>query len=79
MDDVEQNERIRILDGSFAESCRQADARYVPVYEPLRRSPVWMSEVAASDGAHPAADGYQALTDVIVSAGWVERLARQGL
>lgn len=76
VDDREQNERIRRLSVSFSEVCDRARVKFVDVFEPLLASSVWMKEVAAGDGAHPAAGGYDALAELIVSAGWVEWLAR---
>ena len=72
--DREQNDRIRRLSASFAEICHRADVKFVDVFESLLASPVWMKEVGAGDGAHPAADGYDALANLIVSAGWGEWL-----
>lgn len=74
IDDDEQNERIRGLSASFSEVCGRAGVKFVDVFEPLLTSLVWMKEVAADDGAHPAADGYDALASLIVAAGWAEWL-----
>lgn len=68
--DREQNARIGSLSDSFSEVCRRAGVKFVDVFEPLLTSHVWITEVAAYDGAHPAADGYDTLANVVVSAGW---------
>jgi lysophospholipase L1-like esterase len=68
-----QNRRIAALDEQFAAVCAETGAPYVTVFAPLRDTPVWMDEVAAGDGAHPAAAGYDLLTD-LVEPPWQEWL-----
>ena len=68
-----QNRRIAALDAQFAAVCAETGAPYVTVFAPLRDAPVWMDEVAAGDGAHPAAAGYDLLTDLVEPA-WQEWL-----
>jgi acyl-CoA thioesterase I len=68
-----QNRRIATLDAQFAAVCAETGAPYVTVFAPLRDAPVWMDEVAAGDGAHPAAAGYDLLTD-LVEPPWQEWL-----
>lgn len=72
--DSEQNERIRTLSGAFADVCHRAGVSFVSVVEPLLASQVWMAEVAADDGAHPAAEGYEALSRLMFAAGWTDWL-----
>ncbi len=72
--DAEQNELIASLSHSFAEVCLSADVSYMPVLEPLLRSPTWMREVSASDGAHPAAAGYETLAGLVLATGWSQWL-----
>jgi len=74
VDDREQNVRIRRLSDAFAEVCRRASVPFVRVVEPLLASDVWMQEVAAGDGAHPAANGYEALAGCVIAGGWVDWL-----
>ncbi len=69
VDDAEQNRRIRALTESFAEVCDELDAPFIGVVEPLLGSPVWMSEVAGGDGAHPGAKGYQAIAQLLIDRG----------
>ena len=68
-----QNRRIAALDEQFAAVCAETGAPYVTVFAPLRDAPAWMDEVAAGDGAHPAAAGYDLLTDLVEPA-WQEWL-----
>lgn len=74
VDDAEQNERIRNLSVAFAHVCSEAGVAFVSVAEGLLASQVWLGEVAASDGAHPVADGYQALSDCVIAGGWADWL-----
>jgi lysophospholipase L1-like esterase len=71
VDDTAQNERIQALSAAFEEVCRRSGTAFVSVVQPLLASRVWMQEVAADDGAHPAADGYQSLAQLVIVGGWV--------
>lgn len=77
VDEPEQNERIRDLSVAFADVCRGAGVAFVSVVEPLLTSRAWAREVAAGDGAHPAAEGYQALSDHVIAA-WADWLREAG-
>jgi acyl-CoA thioesterase-1 len=72
--DAEQNERIQSLSCSFAGVCAEHSTPFVSVVEPLLASPVWMEQVAAGDGAHPGAAGYDALADQVLNSGWLKWL-----
>jgi acyl-CoA thioesterase-1 len=74
VDDPEQNVRLAALTESFAEVCGRYDAPFIAALEPLLGSTVWMSEVALSDGAHPAAGGYEAITQLLIDRGLVSWL-----
>jgi acyl-CoA thioesterase-1 len=69
VDDTEQNHRIGDLTESFAEVCDERDTPFIGVVEPLLESSTWMSEVAAGDGAHPGANGYQAIAQLLIDRG----------
>jgi len=71
--DGAQNRRIADLDERFAAAAAAAGAPYVAVFAALRRTPAWMDEVAAGDGAHPGAVGYGLLTDLVAPV-WLEWL-----
>lgn len=60
-----QNARIRELDARFARVCAVAGVGYVSVVGRLREDVVWMAQVRAGDGAHPAADGYEAFARLV--------------
>jgi acyl-CoA thioesterase-1 len=74
VDDPEQNERIRVLSATFADICHRTGVSFVSVVEALLACPVWMQEVATTDGAHPAADGYEAMSQLVIAAGWADWL-----
>lgn len=74
VDDAAQNERIRLLSLAFESVCDRFATPFLGVVESLPASPVWMSEVAAGDGAHPGAEGYKALAGVVIDRGWASWL-----
>lgn len=61
----EMNRRTESLTAAYAELCEELDVPYLSVYEPLSENALWMQEVAAVDGAHPAASGYLALSQLV--------------
>ena len=71
--DGAQNRRIAALDELLAATADEAGAPYVPVFAALRREDRWMDEVAAGDGSHPAAAGYELLADLVAPV-WLEWL-----
>ncbi len=74
VDDSAQNERIQLLSLAFEGVCDRFAAPFLDVVEPLLACPVWMGEVAAGDGAHPGAEGYEALAGVVLDWGWASWL-----
>ncbi len=62
--DPVQNDRIAALDGRFAE----AAFPYVSVFDALLAEPGWMREVRLGDGAHPGAEGYDLLAELVLPA-----------
>lgn len=66
--DPEQNIRTRVLDERFADVCAGVGVPYASVLDVLSQDPVWISEVAAGDGAHPAAGGYARLAELVAPA-----------
>lgn len=59
--DAGHNARTAQLDRQFERRCATAGVPYVGVLDVLLGTPAWMDEVAAGDGAHPGAAGYEAL------------------
>lgn len=76
VDDESQNERIVELSKSFARVCAACSVPFVAVSDALLGSPVWRSEIAAGDGAHPEAAGYDELTRLLVDGGLLEWLCQ---
>jgi acyl-CoA thioesterase I len=74
VDDPEQNRRIHGLSVSFAEVCAERGVPFMSVVEALLASTVWMEQVAVGDGAHPGAEGYDALADLVLAGGWLDWL-----
>ncbi|HTQ67860.1 MAG TPA: GDSL-type esterase/lipase family protein [Solirubrobacteraceae bacterium] len=74
VDDTEQNRRIERLSVAFDELCRSRGVPFLTVIDTLLGCEVWSRQVASRDGAHPAAAGYQALTELVLSGGWLDWL-----
>ena len=76
VDDVAQNRRIEALSASFGYVCARRGTPFVGVLEELSASSVWCEQVARDDGAHPAAEGYQALAQIVLADGWIDWLRK---
>jgi acyl-CoA thioesterase-1 len=74
IDDEAENERIAALSAAFAERCEDRDVPFVPLVEELRRNELWRHELAAGDGAHPGAVGYEEMARLVLAAGWIDWL-----
>jgi lysophospholipase L1-like esterase len=74
VDDAQQNERVQVLSASFSEVCSNAGVRFIGVVEQLLATGIWMTQVMGGDGAHPGAEGYDVLADLIMAAGWMDWL-----
>jgi acyl-CoA thioesterase-1 len=66
VDDTDQNSRIQALCQQFGIICRELRVPYLAVFESLRTNPIWMQQVAENDGAHPRAEGYAALAQLVI-------------
>jgi acyl-CoA thioesterase I len=64
VDDPAHNDRIEALDARFAE----AVVPYVSVFDALRIERGWMRAVHLGDGAHPGAEGYDLLAELVLPA-----------
>ncbi|MGE5147967.1 MAG: GDSL-type esterase/lipase family protein [Candidatus Eiseniibacteriota bacterium] len=65
--DAAINTRIEDLNGAFGETAARGAVPYGDVFGALRADATWMRDVAAWDGAHPGAEGYQVLAGLIVA------------
>lgn len=63
--DWEDNLRLAALSNQFEQICGNLSIPYLDVLTPLQNSPIWMSEVAANDGAHPQSAGYAELAELL--------------
>lgn len=63
--EIEQNRRIARLSAAFASVCNEIDVPYLDVFSPLQASEVWINEAKANDGAHPRAEGYAQLAQLV--------------
>lgn len=72
VDDGDQNDRIAALDERFADEV----SPYVSVFGALRSERDWMRAVALGDGAHPGAEGYRLLAELVVPA-WEDWLGQR--
>ena len=69
--DDPQNARIQALDARLARLCGALEVPYCTVFEALRADAVWCAEVARGDGAHPQAEGYARLSEIVARwSGW---------
>ncbi|MEH2406859.1 hypothetical protein [Nostoc sp.] len=56
----------------FALVCDQLDVPYLDVFSSLVKSPIWLAEAKANDGAHPKADGYAEFAAIVQNwEGWL--------
>lgn len=60
-----QNPKIAYLSQQFRSISRGLDVPYLDVFTPLKESETWISEAAASDGAHPRSTGYSELAYLV--------------
>lgn len=63
--DEEANHRAESMTAAYQSLSEELDVPYLDVYHPLRENALWMQEVSAVDGAHPAAAGYLALSQLV--------------
>ncbi|WP_067567673.1 GDSL-type esterase/lipase family protein [Nocardia acidivorans] len=72
--DEDHNRRLLALDAGFAELCDALEMPYLRAHQPLRENPIWMREVAATDGYHPDAPGYDEFA-ALLAPHWLRWLA----
>lgn len=64
--DKAQNERTAALSTQLIETAASADVPALDVFGPLRDDVTWRDAVAAGDGAHPGAAGYERLAGLVL-------------
>ena len=57
--------RTESTSAAYRKLSAELDVPYLDIYQPLRENALWMQEVSAVDGAHPAASGYLALAQLV--------------
>ncbi|MGC1309316.1 MAG: GDSL-type esterase/lipase family protein [Phormidesmis sp.] len=65
VEDETINDRTVVTSMAYAALCETLEIPYLETYAPLRQNQIWMQEVAQTDGAHPAAAGYEALAQLV--------------
>jgi lysophospholipase L1-like esterase len=63
--DNDQNVRIAELSEYFGRICSSLNIPYLNVFPALKQSTVWFDEVSTYDKAHPRANGYKVLADLV--------------
>ena len=63
--DDAQNGRTQTLAAHFATLCQELAIPYLDVFTPLLHSSTWRDEIIAGDGAHPNANGYAELANLV--------------
>jgi acyl-CoA thioesterase I len=72
----DHDERSRMLGRRFEVLCNQRRIPYVDVLDDLLASEAWSRTTQLRDGLHPAAEGYAALAQVLLDAGWLKWVAK---
>ncbi|GAP31122.1 lipase [Nocardia seriolae] len=75
--DDEHNARIVALDGRYADLCEETKVPYLRAHQPLRENQIWMRDIAAGDGYHPGAAGYDEFA-ALLAPHWLLWLADPG-
>jgi acyl-CoA thioesterase I len=59
--------RLEALNEHLKTLASRLQASFIDVFRPLAADGLWVREAAAWDGAHPGADGYQRLADLVAA------------
>jgi lysophospholipase L1-like esterase len=63
--DAGRSVRIEALNENLKLLCTRLHVPFIDVFRPLAADGLWTAEAAAFDGAHPGAEGYQRLADLV--------------
>ncbi len=69
IDDKVRNEWLHGLEARFVELAQELSVPYVSVLAELQGDASYLREVAAVDGAHPVAAGYEAVAKLVAGSG----------
>jgi acyl-CoA thioesterase-1 len=73
--DAAHDKRIKALSAGFSRACATRGVPYLDLYMPLHARPAWAEGLAANDGVHPSAGGYELLASTVIAGGlirWLE-------
>lgn len=65
IDREQENQIIGNLSDRLAIICSEIEIPYLNVFADLVKSPIWLTEAKANDGAHPRAAGYAELAEIV--------------
>lgn len=65
VDQEQSNQTIASLSEHFAIVCDELEVPYLDVFSSLVKSPIWLEEAKANDGAHPRATGYAEFAAIV--------------
>ena len=65
--DAARSVRIEALNEALQQLCGRLKIPFIDVFRPLAVDGLWNAEAAAWDGAHPGAEGYQRMADLIAA------------
>lgn len=66
--DAAQNARVGELSGLFAKVCRDMGIPFLDMFGPLSGNGDYQRDIAATDGVHPGAVGYDCMAELFI--GW---------
>lgn len=69
VDDKQQNIRIKSINDAYKLIAEKLEIPFVDVFEQLESNHNYRSEIKKTDGAHPKSQGYDNITQAILSSG----------
>ena len=68
LSEPEQALRLRSLSHGLCVLCKELGVPFIEAFEALARSAPWCADLAAHDGMHPRAEGYEALARLVLTS-----------
>ncbi|CAN7146067.1 GDSL-type esterase/lipase family protein [Phenylobacterium sp. LjRoot219] len=65
--DAGRQARIAALNENLRQLCASLQVPFIDVFQPLAADGPWIAEAAAWDGAHPGAEGYQRMAELVAA------------
>ncbi|PLA74456.1 lipase [Hydrogenovibrio sp. SC-1] len=69
VNDDTQNQRIQTLSKSMQFEAEQAGIPFIVLFDALVQDSAYLAEIAQNDGAHPKANGYDKMAQLILQSG----------